>query len=88
MVHLDPVTRLDAASDFFAIENVPHYGISMGIKTIMSSKKIFIVAFSEQKAAVVQKAIEGPFCSEIPATILQKHGDCTFVLDTAVNSLI
>ena len=44
---------MDAASDFYAIENVPEEAITMGVKTIMSAKKIFIVAFNESKAKIV-----------------------------------
>ena len=47
---MDQVTRQDAASDFFGIENVPHKAISMGVKTIISAKKIFLLAFSEAKS--------------------------------------
>jgi glucosamine-6-phosphate deaminase len=47
------VTRLDAASDFYGIENVPEEAITMGVKTIFDAKHIFILAFSEAKASIV-----------------------------------
>jgi glucosamine-6-phosphate deaminase len=39
------VTLTDAASDFFGIENVPRKAITMGIQTILSAKKIVVMAF-------------------------------------------
>ncbi len=56
---LDKRTRVDAASDFFGLENVPKCAITMGINTILSAKKIVIMAFSENKAPIVKRSIEG-----------------------------
>ena len=83
LVYLDKVTRIDAASDFFGHEHVPKMAITMGNETILHAKKIFILAFSEGKAGIVKKAIEGPITSEVAASYLQEHSDATFVLDRA-----
>src|ERR1051325_5946837 len=56
---LDPVTRRDAASDFFGEDNVPHQALTMGVGTILEARKIAIMAFGEHKAPIVQKAVEG-----------------------------
>ena len=47
---LDPLTRRDAASDFFSEENVPHQAITMGVGTIMDARKIVLIALGEHKA--------------------------------------
>ena len=54
LVTLDPVTRRDAASDFFGEENVPHQAITMGVGTILEARKVVIMAFGEHKAPIVQ----------------------------------
>ncbi len=59
----------------------PKYAFTMGIKTITSSKKIILVAFGNKKADAISKALEGKINEEIPASILRKHKDVTFVLD-------
>ncbi len=86
LIRLDRVTRLDAASDFFGQENVPNKAITMGVGTILSAKKIFLMAWGEGKAEVVQQAVEGPIKESIPATFLQHHKNCDFVLDGASSS--
>lgn len=83
MVTLDPVTRRDAAGDFFGEENVPHQAITMGVGTIMEARKIVIMAFGEHKASIVQKAVEGTMTEAIAASFLQGHPDTTFILDQA-----
>ena len=83
LVHLDKITQVDAASDFFGIDYVPRHAITMGIGTILSAKKIYIIAFSESKSFIVKKAIEGPITIDVAASFLQEHNDTTFVLDIA-----
>ena len=81
LVTLDPVTRRDAASDFFGEENVPHQALTMGVGTILEARRIVLLAFGEHKAAIVQKAVEGPMTDAITASFLQQHPDATFLLD-------
>jgi glucosamine-6-phosphate deaminase len=83
MITLDSVTRTDAASDFFGTENVPRRAITMGVGTILEARRIFILAFGENKANIVAKTIEGPKTPAIPATWLQQHPNTEFLLDMA-----
>jgi glucosamine-6-phosphate deaminase len=86
LVTLDPVTRRDAAGDFFGEENVPHQALTMGVGTILEARKIVIMAFGEHKAPIVQRAVEGPVTEAIAASFLQGHPDTTFLLDQAAAS--
>src|SRR5262249_34942515 len=82
-VTLDEVTRRDAASGFFGLENVPQQAITMGVGTILEAKKVIIMAFGEHKAPVVRKAVEEEPSDAVAASYLQKHSDTTFLLDGA-----
>jgi glucosamine-6-phosphate deaminase len=88
LVSLDQVTRIDAASDFFGEENVPRKAITMGVGSIMKASKVFMMAWGEGKATVIHKAVEGPITDQIPSSFLQKHSDCTVVLDDAASSAL
>ncbi len=80
-ITLDHITRVDAAPAFLGIDNVPRVAITMGISTIRKAKRIVLLAWGINKAAVVKKAIEEVITSEIPSSYLQNHNNCTFVLD-------
>lgn len=86
MITLDQVTRIDAASDFFNEANVPKKAITMGVGSILKSKRIVLMAWGEGKAPVIQKAVEGPVTDQIPATFLQNHPNSLVVLDEAASS--
>lgn len=80
-ITLDYVTRIDAASSFKGLENVPRKAITMGIRTIKKANRIVLLAWGQNKASVIRKTIEGDVSSEVPATYLQEHANTTFVLD-------
>ena len=80
---LDPVTRKDAASDFFSEENVPQQAITMGVGTILEARKIILMALGEHKAHIVRDAVEGEVTPLVPASFLQKQPDAVFILDEA-----
>jgi glucosamine-6-phosphate deaminase len=86
MITLDQVTRIDAASDFFSEANVPKKAITMGVGSILKSRRVILMAWGEGKAPVIQKAVEGPVSDQIPATFLQNHRDALVVLDDAASS--
>ena len=56
-------------------------GLTRGIKNIMHTRKIVLVAKGEHKAEIVQKALLGPVTTDIPASVLQLHPNCEFLLD-------
>ncbi|MFN0051179.1 MAG: glucosamine-6-phosphate deaminase [Planctomycetales bacterium] len=86
LVTLDPQTRADAASSFFGEENVPLQAITMGVETILSARKILIMALGEHKAPVVRQAVEGEITEAVTASFLQEHPHVGFVVDEAAAS--
>ena len=53
----------------------------MGISTMLSAKKIVLMAWGEDKATAVRKVVEGEMTSEYPASLLQQHDNVTFYTD-------
>jgi len=66
---------------FDNIESVPQTAITMGIKTIMSAKKIILLASGESKAEAISKTVKGKITPRVPASILQLHNDVTLIID-------
>lgn len=74
-------TRKEEAQAFGGLENVPTHAITMGIKTIMRSRKILLLVAGKRKASVLAQALLGPVTPEIPASVLQLHPELTVVVD-------
>ena len=88
LVKLDYKTRNDARLNFNGIKNVPTYAITMGIKTILSSKRIILMAWGQGKSESIRKAVELRQNLKIPASLLQSHDNATFVLDSSSSALL
>ena len=86
LVHLDNVTRRDAAADFFGEEFVPKEAVTMGVATILDAREIAILATGEHKSRIVQRAVEGDVNLEVAATFLQRHPNTTFYVDAAAGA--
>ncbi|MCL2647902.1 MAG: glucosamine-6-phosphate deaminase [Phycisphaerales bacterium] len=83
LMTLDRVTRIDAAGDFLGERYVPRRAITMGVGTILSAKRILLLAFGEGKASVIQQAVEGPVTTAVAASFLQEHPNSQILLDAA-----
>ena len=86
LVTLDDLTRNDASRDFGGKQNVPTKAITMGVGTIFKAREIILMAWSQKKAPIVKKAVEGEISGDVPATFLQLSDHVEFVLDEAAAS--
>ena len=88
LVKLDYQTRNDARLDFNGIKNVPTSAITMGIKTILNSKRIILIAWGQGKSEAIRRAVELRKNIKIPASLLQSHNNTTFILDNLSSALL
>jgi glucosamine-6-phosphate deaminase len=80
---------IDANARFFAsADEVPKYAITMGIKAIMQSKKLLLLANGTSKADILYRSLFGPITPKVPASILQLHNDVTIVADEEALAVI
>lgn len=81
VVDLDDSTLQANARYFASIDEVPTKAISMGIKTIMESQEIILLASGESKADAVARLINGEVSEDFPASILKNHKHVTVIAD-------
>lgn len=81
VVRLAEETLKDNARFFASVAEVPTHAITMGIKTIMQAQKILLLANGKEKAQAVKAAVLGAIDPAVPASILQLHHNCIFLLD-------
>jgi glucosamine-6-phosphate deaminase len=61
-------------------------GLTRGIKNIMHTRKIVLIAKGTHKAEIIEKAILGPVTTDLPASVLQLHPNCEVLLDASAAS--
>ena len=82
-ITLNSITREDAAPAFGGIDKVPTAAITMGCGTILAAKRIVLMAWGDNKAEIVSKAVTGPINDIISASYLQEHSNAAFYIDQA-----
>lgn len=69
-------------------EALPIQGVTLGLRSIMHARRIIIAATGAAKADIIREAIEGPVTERVPASILQLHGQVTWLLDAQAAALL
>jgi glucosamine-6-phosphate deaminase len=78
---MDPVFEARVRKETGVGPDHPLGGLTLGIRTIMHARRIILVAKGAHKAEMVERMIRGPVTEDIPASVLQLHPDCEFLLD-------
>lgn len=73
---------------FGGIEKVPLNAVTMGCATILSSRRVALLAWGPKKSRIVRKVVEGNISPESCASYLQTHPRASFVLDEQAASLL
>ncbi len=71
---------------FDSLEEVPKYAITMGIKNIMRSKHIILMASGIEKADAVYEMVNGKVSEDLPASVLQLHPSVVVIVDEKAGS--
>ena len=77
LVDLDERTISDNSRFFNSIDEVPKQAWTMGLKTIMDSKEIYLIAQGKSKWDIIREAFYGEITEKVPASILQRHDNLT-----------
>ena len=81
LILLDNDSRNEASKMFGSIESTPISSITMGVSTILAAKKIFLMAWGDDKAKMVKECVEGTVTDTIPASYLQTHNNAHVFID-------
>ncbi len=73
----------EGANPFPALRNFPTRAITMGMGTILKSRRLLLLASGEEKATAVYQMVRGPLTTRAPASFLQLHREVIVVLDQA-----
>ncbi len=88
IVSLDEET-IEANKRFFdSIDDVPKQAISMGIKTIMRSRNIILMASGKGKAEIISKLVQDDIRPDLPASVLHLHSNVVIIVDEEAASLL
>jgi len=88
VVELVASTRESNARFFPSIDEVPTHAITIGIKSILKSKEIILLASGKGKAEAVRTLLNKDVTESFPASILWNHDNVTLIVDRDAYELV
>ena len=88
VVHLTPSTTTANAAYWDEAENVPEYGVTMGIGTILEARSIGLLVNGRRKAEILRATLLGPISPEVPASFLRRAQHVQVVADEDAAALL
>ncbi len=85
LILVDATSRAEAARSL-GIDNLPPCSITLGVSTILSARKVYLLAWGDDKADIIQKAVEEKISDTVPASYLQTHANANVCIDLAAAS--
>lgn len=85
MVLLEGASRKEAAATFASTDNVPAGIITMGISTMLKARSVILMAWGDEKAAIMKETIEGKISDGTPSTYLQIHQNAKAIVDLSAS---
>jgi glucosamine-6-phosphate deaminase len=59
----------------------PKFALTVGVETILSTKKILLLAFGSKKSKILYETLSNLPSTRIPASFLQKHNNVKFIVN-------
>lgn len=86
-VDLHPTT-VTASRRYLTHAQAPTWGVTVGLKHLLESKEVWLLACGASKAAIIHRTLKGEITPDVPASLLRSHPNCLlFVDDAAAASL-
>jgi len=81
-------TVADNARFFGGEQDVPRLAITMGVGTILESRRCLLLACGPTKAQAIRDTVEGPVTAQVTASALQLHREVVTVIDEEAAALL
>jgi len=79
---------IQSSARYFTHQNLPHWGLTVGLKTILESKEVWLLANGAAKAEIIQQTVRGDISASNPASLLRRHPDCSLFVDADAGALL
>ena len=86
LILVDTTSRAEASHNL-GLDKLPPCSITMGVGTILAARKIYLLAWGDEKADIIQKAVEEKISDAVPASYLQLHRNATVCIDLPAASV-
>ncbi len=81
-------STIGASANYLKHANLPTWGVGVGLKPLLGSKEVWLLANGAKKAEIIRRAVKGEITTEIPASLLRKHPNSCLFVDAEAGALL
>ena len=87
LVLVDPNIKAGEAHNL-GVDQLPSCAITMGLSTLLAARNIYLLAWGDNRAEIIRKAVEEKVNDAVAASFLQMHGNATVCVDLLAASYL
>jgi glucosamine-6-phosphate deaminase len=81
-------TTVQSSARYFSHQHLPRWGLTVGLKPLLASKEVWLLANGAAKARIIRQTVEGEISPSNPASLLRRHPDCSLIVDADAGALL
>ena len=81
-------STVKASAGYLTHSNLPTWGIGVGLKHLLGSREVWLLANGSKKAEIVARAAKGEIGLDVPASLLRKHANSWLMVDASAGALL
>lgn len=81
-------TTVQSSARYFAHQNLPRWGLTIGLKAVLASKEVWLLANGSPKAGIIQQTVRGEIGPSNPASLLRQHPNCSLFVDAGAGGFL
>jgi glucosamine-6-phosphate deaminase len=81
-------TTVQSAARYFAHQNLPRWGLTVGLKRLLEANEVWLLAKGPGKAGIVRDTLQGNVTVSNPASLLRRHPNASLFLDRTAGALL
>lgn len=81
-------STIQSSARYFSHQNLPRWGLTVGLKTLLASSEVWLLANGRAKADIIRRTVEGDIGPSNPASLLRRHQNCSLFVDAEAGALL
>jgi glucosamine-6-phosphate isomerase len=81
-------TTISSSARYFAHQDLPRWGLTVGMKQFFASREVWLIATGSAKAEIVARLVKGDITEDVPASTMRRHPNCSLFVDASAGALL
>jgi glucosamine-6-phosphate deaminase len=77
---------VQSSARYFAHQSLPKWGLTVGLKAVLASNEVWVLANGAAKADIIAETLRGEIGPSNPASLLRRHPSCWVFVDADAGS--